>query len=303
MEERGWCPQQARRLCVTQHAHVAYFASLLQRRERSGIDYSLCSSLACTANNVKENAYVVRHTKDSCQCSLIGVDQKSLRTIIKQGRIPIIDIKTSKNNDVEVKLKAVKGRNEYVAISHVWADGLGNPSNALPRCQIERIQRQVAALPEVISDGTPLPHGKYTSEFTLLSTDGFPARTFWLDTLCIPTSPEDVDLRLKAINTMAAVYSSASHVLVLDHELQHLRLDSQSFMDTLAHILCCTCGARSWTSQEGALARKCFFQFANGALNPIGGGPTQALARAYEVGSFPSLEVFFRCAYWPIFCA
>lgn len=35
----------------------------------------------------------------------------------------------------------------YVAISHIWADGLGNPKeNAMPRCQLMLLQAGVNAL-------------------------------------------------------------------------------------------------------------------------------------------------------------
>jgi hypothetical protein len=41
----------------------------------------------------------------------------------------------------------------------------------------------------------------------------------WMDTLCIPVQPEQADLRMKAINRMALIYTGAKQVLVLDAEL------------------------------------------------------------------------------------
>ncbi len=76
----------------------------------------------------------------------------------------------------------------YVAISHVWSDGLGNPNhNSLPFCQIKRLQELVQE-----STGKPLP--------------------FWIDTICVPLEER---LRGKAIANMAKVYRSAAAVLVL----------------------------------------------------------------------------------------
>jgi hypothetical protein len=43
--------------------------------------------------------------------------------------------------ELSVKLVESTGDICYVAISHVWADGLGNPfGNALPRCQLIGLQ-------------------------------------------------------------------------------------------------------------------------------------------------------------------
>jgi len=56
----------------------------------------------------------------------------------------------------------------YVAISHVWSDGLGNAiANTLPWCQLQRIQGLVDALyQDTAGNQHPVP--------------------FWMDTLCVP---------------------------------------------------------------------------------------------------------------------
>lgn len=58
----------------------------------------------------------------------------------------------------------------FVAISHVWADGLGNPSaNKLPQCQLSRLQGLVDNM--VPAHQRPMP--------------------FWIDTLFIPKIDKD----------------------------------------------------------------------------------------------------------------
>ena len=53
----------------------------------------------------------------------------------------------------------------------------------------------------------------------------FKPEYFWLDTLCIAT---DKCLKQKAIHNIPAVYSGAYQVLVLDSEMEEVRLeDSQ----------------------------------------------------------------------------
>ncbi|KAH3359488.1 hypothetical protein KXV52_005576, partial [Aspergillus fumigatus] len=94
-------------------------------------------------------------------------------------------------------------RPDYVAISHVWADGMGNrAANWLPECQLDRITHLVE---NVQWEGRrPLPEDPNNS-------DGV---GFWMDALCVPAV--DKDRKRKAIRNMRHVYSNAKAVLVLD---------------------------------------------------------------------------------------
>ncbi|KAL0263037.1 hypothetical protein SLS55_002012 [Diplodia seriata] len=96
---------------------------------------------------------------------------------------------------------------------------------------------------------------------------------FWMDTLCIPVKPQDAHLRTQAINQMASTYAAAVQVLVLDAELQQCTTSvggtGSSASQILARIVCSAWMGRSWTLQEGVLARECVFQFADAALDPV----------------------------------
>ena len=254
----GWCPQQSRYICDNLPAQAAYFVSLLRRRGRDGVEHSLYSESKRLANVSQESAYETRHVTRACRCNMVGVDQNEVSNIIMRGRIPLMSLEYDNHPHLRLKVKATEVRNEYVAISHIWADGLGNPcSNALPRCQIERIGKRISILPKTGQLGTSF-NTKFGADFVHTSSSEGPSRSFWLDTLCIPVGDENQDVRLTAINTMAAVYSGASHILIMDRELQQLRLGSQPYLDHLAFIACCTWVTRCWTFQEGALPRHCY---------------------------------------------
>ncbi|KAK9793520.1 hypothetical protein SCARD494_06104 [Seiridium cardinale] len=125
----------------------------------------------------------------------------------------------------------------YVAISHVWRGGLGNPSmNSLPACQLGRIQDLVNRL--YGSRDSPVP--------------------LWIDTLCVPLPPGN---RRLAIQNMKAVYQNADKVLVLDTFLESSKLSANA-TENLMRIHSSSWMQRLWTFQEGILAQSLYFQFA-----------------------------------------
>lgn len=129
-----------------------------------------------------------------------------------------------------------KPRVRYVAISHVWRGGLGNPrQNSLPRCQLARIQTLVNRL--YAENLHPVP--------------------FWIDTLCVPL---EASLRSLAIRQMKSIYLEADMVLVLDSSLQEIPLPPDP-VESLLRIACSTWMQRLWTFQEGILAFQLIFQF------------------------------------------
>ena len=142
----------------------------------------------------------------------------------------------------------------YVAISHVWSGGLGNPTkNSLPLCQLENIRQCVAKLLQ--------------GEKSL----------FWIDTLCVSRRKDGKNL---AIRKMKETYQDATRVLVLDTQLMQTSINSQRWQSSatndtriefakefLLRIALSGWMRRLWTLQEGAIARDIDFQFANGSLN------------------------------------
>ncbi|KAJ4366755.1 hypothetical protein N0V95_000084 [Ascochyta clinopodiicola] len=115
---------------------------------------------------------------------------------------------------------------------------------------------------------------------------------FWMDTLCIPVGEEHKNLRKTAINQMASIYAAAVQELVLDAELMQCEADAGAALEMLARVVCSAWMTRSWTLQEGVLARECVFQFKDRAIDPIHewclhGMRPSSISKALAV-SFPS---------------
>jgi hypothetical protein len=161
--------------------------------------------------------------------------------IIHRGGVPLILVCNSPTSGSHLQLDLVeyKENMRYVAISHVWAHGRGNPyANELPLCQLEYIVRKV------------------------IETGYLPPYRFWMDTLCVPLSP--IEARKQAIVTIRQVYQEAMAVLVLDRSLEESSTPSL-YLECLIRLITCDWTKRLWTLQEGRLPKTLFFQIGKGA--------------------------------------
>jgi Heterokaryon incompatibility protein (HET) len=165
----------------------------------------------------------------------------------------------------------------YVAISHVWSEGMGNPRrNSLPKCQLYELQTRVNALYDLGEDG---------------AYGGVP---FWIDTLCVPL---EQNARKQAVSLMRKTFENADAVLVFDSSLLPYSVHTSS-EELMMRINYCRWVTRLWTFQEGVLARRLFFQFSDGATS-IGELMERYFAdqRTKDVHRFPTLQKdsqFFR---------
>lgn len=133
------------------------------------------------------------------------------------------------NRDGQFRVNPGEG---YVALSHVWAQGLG------------------------ADDDNRGLHGNLLDQvFTKLEPQGI--KWIWTDSLAIPGGKRALSLieeELKAtlINAMADIYRKASQVIILDALC--LRLDSVDPVKTAVSLCCGQWMTRVWTYQEIKLA-------------------------------------------------
>ncbi|KAJ7508999.1 hypothetical protein B0H11DRAFT_1703297 [Mycena galericulata] len=243
--EHGWCPLDVRRL-LTDIAVDGHYYLLLKDCPDGKKKHRGCDESVCRATTIDEATYVVQHVQSGCKCGDGGVSDDLIAQVIQKKGIPVVswqqDAGGGRSGFIVEDASATNVT--YVAISHVWADGLGNPiTNSLPTCQLERIQASVNAT---------------------LSDESQPVR-FWMDTLCIPVADKYHDVRKMAIRQMRQIYRHAGGVLVLDAGLQNLSRSSTNeekaiglYMSSWLH--------RLWTFQEGMFAKKLFFQLEDGPL-------------------------------------
>jgi hypothetical protein len=142
--------------------------------------------------------------------------------------------------ELSVKLVESTGDICYVAISHVWADGLGNPfGNALPKCQLIGLQNLAKGV--VQASGLDVP------------------ALLWLDTICVPCKPGAG--KTIAMGMMRRTYEEADHVLVLESSLRSCDTESSDLIEIGVRIFTSPWLRRLWCLQEGALAKRLWFQF------------------------------------------
>ena len=239
----GWCPKQIRKTHDV-FLETKYFYSQLPPPDL-GVSHASCTQFQCLAYQVKEARYKYAHAHDDCRCGFLKPDPERLLKALQKGLIPLIKPVLSPGTPGDI-ICIVEGQPDtrYVAISHVWSDGLGNPyTNAMSQCQLLEISRLVQDL---------YPRGE-------------PSVLFWIDTLCCPVEP--MEARRSAISKMRYIYSGADQVLVLDRRLRRLDCLTKSLLELSIMVESSAWTGRLWTWQEAVLAKRLRLQFADAAID------------------------------------
>ena len=265
----GWCPNESMMLYNELDSTGLYLATLLERPFSQRLQHKNCSDEQCLALQTSDDTYQTKHT-DNCpgnsSCMAIDLGQEKTSSILYKGGIPIITVpffpEDGKSPKVEV-LDYCSEKMKFVAISHVWGHGIGNPNaNSLPSCQIVRLK-------ELSAKASPVK---------------FIQPAFWIDTLCIPVGSKHKTARKLAIVRIAKTFQEACRVLVLDADLQRCsRLCSG--IELATRLLASGWMRRLWTLQEAVMsdkaanASKLDIQFLGSAIefNSIAGKSVQNL--------------------------
>ncbi|KAJ5691526.1 hypothetical protein N7488_012261 [Penicillium malachiteum] len=320
-KDNGWCHSRVNMLSKSFTYMTLYYMSQIKRCHPAGLDHQDCSESICTAayraaqrdrtdvskpqhvrirDTYEEGVYaaesktrqydakIPNHLKGICirkrcngPCRMYHVRIEKVIEILENGWIPLVKIKPDEDGFLDVIPANMNSR--YVAISHVWSDGMGNEEeNGLFECQMRNILESLPHLPtkkgEVMS---PLTFNRQHTSFPW-SIPGFFTRNqsfelFWLDVLCIPTKQNltllgrgrDMDdIRRTAVGQIAATFAGATQVLVLDGETQTLRRDMCQMPEILAHFTACNWSARAWTYSEGAESLRAYVKLADGFFDP-----------------------------------
>lgn len=189
MFKNGWCIHRIQYLADRHGTHLVQYLSELQPLRKE--DHGACiDQPACIAYNVNPATYRTRHVDPDCSCEFVGPPYDEVKRIWSGGGVPLISIQQDSDTNFTIKALKRDPYSRYVAITHVWADGLGNPVGcALPICQIKKI---------------------YSALFTMKGLTTHRVKpVIWMDTLCIPVKDEDVALRIGQIDRMASIYKGA----------------------------------------------------------------------------------------------
>ena len=273
MMAQGWCQSQMHRICSSYNWSIAHYISHITRREAGSDAHNRCSKKLCQAYNSSQDGYITAHTEQGCRCSFLTAPSDKVVQIIQDGGVPLVSIRKRRYGGLEIEIQAATAPYQYIAISHVWSGGLGNPqANSLPQCQLQRLLERLSSLPGYNDPG--IYNKQYDSWYITkryLDKLGSSRKKqkvplFWIDTLCIPVDSQYANLRTRAINMMNLIYASARSVLVLDSELQHLSIKNMRHSEAFVRLVYSSWMGRCWTLQEGGIGLVCHVQFADGVI-------------------------------------
>lgn len=254
--ERGYCPHGLSNLSKYCSVATLHYLSAFTSDVQTHKD---CTRARCAAYIVSnESQYVTRHMRDTCTCAMVRIDKTETIRIIEDGKIPVID-EILNGDSVTLSVRPASLNVPYIAISHSWSGGLGNPrENALPTCQLRFLLEQLQTI------GARPGHDTWLASLVNAVTGGRAAKStnakqfsqvFWIDTLCIPTWSEATEsVRTQAVTRMNQIYADAQHVIVLDPALRALPGDATPEL-FLASVATSSWMTRCWTYLEGRLAQ------------------------------------------------
>lgn len=254
MLDAGWCPNRITAISRHLELESKYFFSRMRGPE--GNDHAQCTRAHCRVNQIDPKSYRAGHVPPCNDCTLLHVDAVEMGEILSMDSMQVL-IDTTKRfdecNKIPIKSVELKEKHEapygYIATSHVWSHGLGNPrANAMPRCQLNKLW-------DIIADFRVGP-----SE---------PVLPIWIDTVCCPVETE---AKKQVLRDMRLIYQAARRVLVLDHDLSRMNAEGKTAVEWMMRISASDWMGRLWTLQEGLLAgpQQLVFEFEDTKLN-VGG--------------------------------
>lgn len=244
--QSGLCPATVQELQLTVSPDTQYYIGSLPQPQNK-FDHSSCEIARCLVGNINETEYNCKHVWQECKsapCGYRSIDISQLNSIIATADgIPVVFINDENGKTgFELELSNITEDTKYIAVSHVWAHGIGNPrSNSLPSCVLNYI--------------TPQVNRVATQEHLSAYKIGF-----WIDTLCVPVGSEHEAMRRRAITQMERIYKNAARVLVFDAGLQQI-CAPKSIVELRYQILLSDWYHRLWTPQEAVLATRVCFAF------------------------------------------
>ena len=308
--ENGWCRAMVSSLLQTLTASTAYYLSAIKRPQgKSGApNHQECTDDRCKFYYDEKN-YQQVHThqcpgEGSGRCKMVQAPLGDVMKILQEGGIPLMRL--ASNTLVASPAKYGK---PYVAATHGWAGGLGNPrGNRMWACQLQEMLRLTTESQRAIRCfETGLAPQKFfpTVWDTIVNPFGLlpksPPTWLWIDTLNIPRVDEESESqdfsddvwakRTLAIDRMTQTYAAADSAIVLDPELRQLDLQwhqrgtdpddnqaDQCLLQIFSSILVSSWMTRCWTYQEGAMGKELLFKLSN-QLFPMRLARSDVLAR------------------------
>lgn len=263
---RGWCPFVIGKMLFPHHSPSLFtYATFFAKCPSTlGQDHTNCTRNGCTVTNVDVSTYKARHNSRYCKeqegipCTTLIPDLPTVKQLLQDGQIPVLSF--SEDGGLKVLPHTHQA---FIAISHVWSDGLGSTSESgLPECQVKFLKNAAIAASYYID----VEEGRSdASAFDIEKGCPNEGTPFWVDSLCVPA---EHDVRKKAIILMAETYATAAAVVAIDSAmLQHslaTPVEEQLFTLYFSNWV-----RRLWTLQEALLSKKLFIHLDDGFIDVL----------------------------------
>ncbi|KAF4617088.1 hypothetical protein G7Y89_g15061 [Cudoniella acicularis] len=91
----GWCPSLLSELVAVDNLYTAY----TQGRPIIPADHvgRQCNSRICNVNKIDDSTYMTKHVVDGCQCNFIGPPIDDIVSSLRQGFVPIVEVREVDN--------------------------------------------------------------------------------------------------------------------------------------------------------------------------------------------------------------
>lgn len=272
-EGQNFCPKYRNHVTSTYTTETRHFLLNLPLSQASA--HSRCTIRACRGR-VSRADNEPKHCSDCQGCGLVAPPMVDIKNCIEDDSIPLLRFRHTKQGNFDIEVVRANFESRYVAVSHVWTGGLGNPDrNELFQCQLSTIAASGKQIRQIIEGqrypSIPNQFRRLYRKFKLGDIN-----LFWVDTLCIPVREmnDDVEsdtsrrMRGKAIDRMTQIYAGAHSVLVIDPEIRHLdnemlHTDPDQFY---GRFIRSDWMRRCWTYQEGAMAGRLFTLLSSGLV-------------------------------------
>lgn len=149
----GWCAFQIKLLEDTvNQSTIDWIVACEMKQDPRG--HETCTAEACARNNIDESTYEQAHVCRDRQCQKVLPDLQKVMTILKENGIPVLCLEML-NGEPKLTVSASSKTEvgDYIAISHVWADGLGGSTErGLNQCQAQRLSSLCSAVNKTSSN-------------------------------------------------------------------------------------------------------------------------------------------------------
>ncbi|KAK4222006.1 hypothetical protein QBC38DRAFT_107048 [Podospora fimiseda] len=262
----GWCPGDIMRVKETFNSVAAFYYWRSYRVANEG-KHRDCPDWGCTLRSEAKTTHVGGDKECDCP-GMVEFEEKDLIEIYERGELPVFTIGKMEDGSLGIALKGVglteeaqkDPENRYVALSHVWSEGMGNVrGNGLPFCRLSVTQYWAMLALQCVMKGESTERGD--SQGKGIEIERKPetmAINLWIDTMCCPATPGYG--KNLCLARMREIYANAEAVLVRSMALEDMEIGKyvegpeKGVMDVAARLYTSPWMKRMWTLQEGVLA-------------------------------------------------